>query len=247
MMSKAIFIEKPDNSKIHALFSEPDNKNAIPNDKRTLIIMCHNFPGNCDGTESILTYLETTALRKGLFSMRFDFSHCGNSDGEEKDFTLDSAITDLKTIVAWSKKQKFQHIGLFTEGLGSFISIMVGDQYIDFNVMVYPFINIDEAYSPLNIDESQQDLCNKFLETLPDYDIEESLENFKKPSLIFYGTKDTNCSSFHLKILRDTLGSRRIDITSIKNGSFGLLGTKSRKAVNVNLGVFLEKYAHCYS
>ncbi|MDH5721747.1 MAG: hypothetical protein OEY94_00280 [Alphaproteobacteria bacterium] len=246
-MSNALFIEKPDKSKIHALFSEPDQKNLIPKDKRTLIIMCHNFPGNCDGKEGILTHIEKTALRKGLFSLRFDFSYCGNSDGKEQDFTLDKAIADLKTMIAWSKKQGFQHVGLFSEGLGSFISVIVGDKYVDFNVMVYPFMNIDEAYSPLNIDENQQYICNKFIQACPHYDIERFLENFKKPCLIFYGTKDTNLSSPHINLIREALGSHRIDITNIKNGSFGLLEPTSRKAINVNLGVFLEKYAHCYS
>lgn len=241
-MSKAIFIDKPDKTSIHGLYSEPETQNNPPQDQKTLILMCHHFPGDCNGTQDILLHLEKTALKKGLFTLRFDFSHCGNSDGEEKDFALDEAISDLKTMIAWAKKQNFQNIGLFSEGLGSLVSLIVGDKYIDFLVMAYPFIDIDDAYSPVNIDEKQQKKCEKFLKELPDYNIEKYLENFKKPSLIFYGTKDTERSSVHLNILRESLGSKRIDMTSIKEGTFGLPETASRKAISMNLGVFLEKY-----
>tara|TARA_B100001093_G_C26666865_1_gene944422 strand:+ start:95 stop:835 length:741 start_codon:yes stop_codon:yes gene_type:complete len=243
-MSEAVFVEKPDQSHIHTLYSSPDYKNEEV-DKKTLIIMCHHFPGNCHGTENILKDAEKTCLSLGLHTLRFDFTHCSGNDNNANNFTLGTAIEDMKILLAWATKRGFKHIGFFAEGLGALPPILLGNKYIDFIVMAYPVILIEDAYNPETISTQERDMSANLIKKLPDINIDKALESFTKPSLIFYGTNDTRFSSSHLNILKNKLGSSRIDITSINGGTYGLPEISARKALDLNLKVFLKKYAYC--
>ena len=110
----------------------------------------------------------------------FDFTHCSGNDNNANNFTLGTAIEDMKILLAWATKRGFKHIGFFAEGLGALPPILLGNKYIDFIVMAYPVILIEDAYNPETISTQERDMSANLIKKLPDINIDKALEHAQK-------------------------------------------------------------------
>jgi len=91
-------------------------------DKKKIIIQCHGFPSDSHGNH--LEYAEAFA-KKGLTALRFDFSGCGESEGNNNDWGVASFSEDLKAVISYVKSIGFEDINVMAASYGGPVAIKV--------------------------------------------------------------------------------------------------------------------------
>lgn len=69
--------------------------------KPPVVILLHGFSGDRNAANFSLTRLSRLLAKNGVASVRFDFLHNGESDGDFSEFTLSGGIADANAIVEY--------------------------------------------------------------------------------------------------------------------------------------------------
>ena len=75
---------------IRGVLHSPDNGGT----DKPGVVLCHGFTGNKIGLHRILVKAARVFCRSGFHVLRFDFSGCGDSDGEHWDITIDGQVLE---------------------------------------------------------------------------------------------------------------------------------------------------------
>jgi putative redox protein len=94
--------------------------------KGTIIVVCHGFTGSKEGGGKAVEMAELLGTM-GYAVLLFDFSGCGESDGEFADVTLTRHIGDLKTSVEYCRKAGFTRVLTLGRSFGGTTAICLGD------------------------------------------------------------------------------------------------------------------------
>lgn len=101
--------------------------NTTNNNK--VVIMCHGIRSNKEECGSF-TYLSKRLKDKGYSSFRFDFNGHGESSGNDLDFSISSAIIDLKNTIKMLKEKGYSEFILLGASFGaSIVSIFPFQDY----------------------------------------------------------------------------------------------------------------------
>lgn len=100
--------------------------------KHPAVLMCHGFGGNKVGKYRIYVMLAERLAREGIASLRFDFRGSGDSEGDFREMTVESEISD--TIVGLQYLAEHpdvdeSRIGLLGNSFGAAISVMTASQH----------------------------------------------------------------------------------------------------------------------
>lgn len=251
-----IYIETTESQYIYATLSKAETYPSEVARKR-LAIMVHGFPSVECGRHRLFQDVEAYLNQIGIDSLRFDFSHCGKSDGHTRDFKLSTARHDFRTVMMWAHKKGYDDFGVVAEGLGATIALVNSASPVRFFVLAWPALNLrllmEEYYKVVEqkvlLEREGHILCEnqkigrKLLDEMIALKIEPHLGMISAPTLVLHGVLDERISIGHLDVARESLAAQRLDITAFQDGRHGLEDDRHRKASQTHIRHFLERYA----
>jgi hypothetical protein len=256
MVDEPVEIIGPDGHRIRGILKQPENPETHPKFP-VMMIMCHGFPHNTyTAHDNILERLSNICSRIGVASLRFDFRGCGISDGDIKNFTIESAMEDLFFVRGWASEKGFKRQMFTSEGFGAVPAIMSADKQIESLTLLWPVLSGFD-FSVRNFDADkfedkfhQEELLNikgtsigsQLLKELYELDLTPMLQNVVMPSLIFHGEQDEVAPHDFLDLARAWFRNRRIEITTFHDGIHGLPSSTHRKYMYFHYKEFIEKY-----
>lgn len=105
---------------LSAILCNSRNKRATTSDakeEKTVIVACHGFTGSKEGSGRAIAMAEKLA-GSGFSTLLFDFAGCGKSEGQWENISLSGQISDLSSIVAWSRSKDFDRVILNGRSFG---------------------------------------------------------------------------------------------------------------------------------
>lgn len=88
---------------LRGILHVPDKSNT----RMPAIVLCHGFMGNKTGLHRIFVKAARTFKSAGYVVLRFDFSGCGDSDGNHEDITIDGQIKEVQAAVKFLHSYPF--------------------------------------------------------------------------------------------------------------------------------------------
>ena len=172
----------------------------------TIIVVCHGFTGSKEGGGRAVTMAEELGAR-GYATLLFDFSGCGESEGEFADVTLTRHIGDLRTSVAYCRNMGFQRILTLGRSFGGTAALCLGRAGGEVSGVctwaapgdlreLFMRLRIqltDNAYDLLKLSEEEDTLLIKkeFLSDLDNYDVCDRVRLISpSPLLVVHGAED---------------------------------------------------------
>jgi len=256
-MSDTITIPVSDQYVLSGNYQRPTEQGLAERDNK-LILFIHDFPGNKAGHNDLYTDLSTMIGDLGFHSLSFDFLGCGESSGDQSNFTLAGSVKEsLDAIHKWAKGNGYNEFVYVSAGLGTSIAILNAGTDVTCQIMLWP--GLDPAYLAKNLFNSEyigeewkkvgyiiqgEDCIGiPFIKELERIDLAPSLENMTMPVLIMHGSADDRYPVDHLSIAREGMPSKRIEITTFHNAEHGIPDLTHRKSMFYHITQFLEKYA----
>lgn len=254
-MSQTIQILAGEDQYIQGLYSCPE-KETIEETKSLLVIMVHNFPGNKAAHGDVLGKISNTISNKSYHTLRFDFRGCGESDGREEDFSLESARADLKTVESWAKDQGYEKFIFIGEGLGAALSVMDAAEDALCYIFLWPVLDLPRmakyAFKAHEVpdawekkgyaDINDHRIGLNFINEMNNTDLLPALRAFKNPLMIMHGVKDDVSPAAQLELVRAHVQARRVEITTFHDGTHGLPQENHRRTMLYHIMQFIEKY-----
>jgi len=113
--------------KIFGVLHLPIHKSPCP-----VVFFFHGFAGNKCGSHRIYVNLATALSKIGIASLRIDFRGCGDSEGEIKEMTLESEISDALLACTFIESQPSldaSRLGFIGKSLGGAVAVMTANRY----------------------------------------------------------------------------------------------------------------------
>lgn len=205
---------------------------------RTIAIMVHGFPGDKSANSNLFGDLDVLFEKRGVSSLRFDLHGCGDSDGDEQDFTINDAKEDLKLIHQWCKKQGFRNFVYVGEGLGASICIYKIELNTKAMILFWPVLDLQDYGE--KITSYAGPVLQKELQTL---DLMPEIKDLYMSLLVIHGAQDQMVPVDRLNFMRKHLNSKNAEITIFQDGGHGLPLDSHRQAMLPQIDQFIEKYA----
>lgn len=184
-----------------------EGTDTLEND--TIAILMHGFMGNRGYAKGELLYDLSHALNdSGIPTVRFDFSGCGQSDGDVNEMTVPDQLTQGMEIVDFVRaKLKAKKIYLIGHSQGGVDASMIAGAYDDVLeklVLLAPAATLksdalagvcqgltyDPKKIPLYVTVHDQKITGRYFRTAQLLPIYETAKHFIKPTLIMHGLAD---------------------------------------------------------
>ena len=254
--SKTVQIKVGKKQTLYAVHSKPLETGLIDREHK-LVIFLHGFPGHRDSHDEIAANLESILIDQGFHSLRFDFIGCGDSSGDQPEFSLAKAKECLHAVKKWSQLNGYSEFVYISDGIGSTIAILNTDIDVTCQVMLWPGLDPQYLAKTLFKSDAIEDEWRKvgyvvqgdnrigipFVNELLKTKLAASLRDITMPVLIMHGSADSLYPLKHLDIARQRMTSKRIEITTFHNAENGLPELEHRKSMFYHITQFLEKYA----
>ena len=122
-MVKHVEIINKDNKTLRGYLDYPDGAKEI-------VVMYHGFTGNKSEHAYHFRNFSRILSKNGIASIRLDFSGNGESDGEFKEFTMDTMIAEAKQIFEYAKKlEGIEKVDLLGFSMGGGVSTILSSIY----------------------------------------------------------------------------------------------------------------------
>lgn len=227
--------------------------------QRTLVIMLHGYPDlNCQSHGDLFGRLETMLTNDGFDTLRFDFRGCGQSEGNPKDFSFQTARQDLQAVYEWAQAASYRSLVVIAEDFGGCIALMEPREEIKALVLLWPMLEPKNSWLAEFIaaqddpksEEHDSILIGKtkvgknFLKQLGQCDMSKYIAALSVPVLVQHGDKDTKVPIAQLEQLREfAKTAKRIEITSYESGAHGLGKANERKTMFHHVRQFIKRYS----
>lgn len=96
-----------------------------------IVLMCHGFAGVKSGKHRMFIGAAENLARAGIASFRFDFSGCGDSEGEFIDMTIGGEVQDTLEAMRYLETDPnldLSRLGLLGKSLGGLVGVMAAEQ-----------------------------------------------------------------------------------------------------------------------
>lgn len=203
-MQKAVEIERG-NLVLRGVVHIPEGISG----KVPLVCMFHGFKGNKEEKHFMFVKMSRLFEKKGIASLRFDFSGSGESDGEFVDMTILTELHESKTILDYAKGLDFvdiENIGVLGLSMGGAVaSILAGDCNEDVKALCLwaPAGNMQEIVDGFKTNQNIGVLTKRgffdldgfsigkeFVKALEKIDIFKRASNYEKNVLLIHGNCD---------------------------------------------------------
>ncbi len=256
-MLEKIQIPSRNSLQLSVLYNTPKEQQFyLHND--TLIIMIHGLGAHKSAHGDIFGDIESLLAESHYHTLRFDFSGCGQSDGEKGSLTLAQARDDLESIHFWAERKEYKDVVYIAEGLGAAIALSSSTlENVKAITLLWPLLDLapygkaiyKEAHSSHDIKEDGIinykgiQLNTKLLHELSKLDMTPALKSATMPLQVMYGLQDEDISPDNIDLLRGAIGSKRVEITSFHDGTKRLPKLSHRKTLFHYLDEFIVKNA----
>lgn len=236
IMTKQVAIKTPDGFVLDGLFETPDSKS------KQCVVFCHGL--SVDKEElGVFTKLAPKIVEGGYHTFRFDFRGCGKSTGQNTDFTVTGALTDLESVIEYLESQKYQFFIIlaasFSGGCVSFYSgknpknlkgLILWNSLIDYEEKIRPTTERNKkVYGQAALDQVKKygyversngfRLGKKLIEEIWLLKPYEELLKFVNPTLFIHGTADTFVPYIYSKKYAKLMKNSRL--VTIENAEHG--------------------------
>lgn len=162
------------------------------------VILCHGYASTKDSQISQVPF-SIKLVQKGLSVFRFDFTGCGQSQGQLDDLVPTQGLDDLKCAVKTLGKKDF---GLYGSSFGGQVSIWyASENTVRALALKAPVSNYAHTSS-----EDIGQRRKRFIENTKGLDLYEKAKNITCPVLIFHGDKDSVVPLSQSEKLAERLG-----------------------------------------
>ncbi len=86
-------------------------------DDNQVVIVCHGFTGTKEGGGRAVEMGDALAMR-GYSTLLFDFTGCGESEGDFQDISLTGQLDDLDSVAAWCRSKGYKRLILNGRSFG---------------------------------------------------------------------------------------------------------------------------------
>jgi len=218
-----------DGESLTGIFDDPKK----PTD--TCIIVCHGFASSKDF--KLIWHISDAIAQSGLCSFRFDFSGCGESEGEFRDSSYVKQKHDLHSAIDFVMKKGYKKIVLVGHSMGGAVSLMTAANdkrviaVVDLAAPSHPerdFVkkfNVaqhkDMEHYHFILGSKKYTLSKRFVEDISEAKIDKAVKSLKIPLLFVHGTEDSvvgHDQSQHL--FEISSGKKKIEIIQGANHLF---------------------------
>ncbi|MBI4092094.1 MAG: alpha/beta hydrolase [Candidatus Levybacteria bacterium] len=181
---------------------------VLPEEKRgkyPVVIMVHGFAYYKE-EDGIFVEIGERLAEIGIASYRFDFSGCGESEGDYSDTTLTKLRDDLETILEYVKLRPStdtNRIGILAQSFGTTTTIALAPQ-VNGIILMGSFMNgkkvladlFGEGYNPeersvrVDSDGSKTEMDPPFWKDFDNHDMKALLKRINCPLLLIHGSLD---------------------------------------------------------
>jgi len=179
-----------------------------------IVIVSHGLLSSKDSEKFVELGQRLGAL--DIASLRFDYSGCGESDGDLEATTISGRLTDLECALGWVRTRRPSgqpKIGLMGSSLGGYLSLLAAARHSDVFAVVSwaaPFTISDRRKKP-PVDEIPV-LLPEFFEDLKQYDLLSEISGLER-AMIVHGEHDELVPEIHARALFEALSEpRRLEI-----------------------------------
>jgi len=126
METRESFVIHNEGQKIFGILHKPHVEAPYP-----LVIICHGLAGHKVGRYRLYVNLATQLTQLGFGVIRFDFRGSGDSEGELKEMTLESQISDALAVLDFAEKHPSidaSRIGIIGRSFGGAVSILAASR-----------------------------------------------------------------------------------------------------------------------
>lgn len=227
-MEKPIVFKNDQGQQLMGMLHLPKTRNKVP-----LVMICHGFNGG--KTRARFVELGRTLAKNNIALFRFDFTGCGDSEGQFEKTDLFQEIKDLKSAYKFICRQKFidqKRIGILAESFGAIVATLFIQKHPEIKTLVFlaPGLNQKKLtklwYKPSELrkwkkqgyfDKDKGRVGLKWLKAIENKDFTHKAEKLKLPILIIQGNKDEAVPVNESKKLFKVLNSPK-KIVIIKGG-----------------------------
>jgi pimeloyl-ACP methyl ester carboxylesterase len=174
--------------------------------KLPVIILCHGF-GYFKEEDGLFTAMSERLSLMGYVVYYFDFSGCGESEGDYSKTTLTKLIGDLKSVYKTVTSYDYinlDRVSLISQSFGS--NVIIGAQYMDLEKMamcgsftdgytilssIFDEFNEEGLSSRESTSTRTRTMGAQFWKDLKNYNMEKLIAKFNFPILFIHGGKDT--------------------------------------------------------
>lgn len=111
---------KNNNKTLRGMIHKPESKNKVP-----LAVFCHGFTGHKHEKHNMFVKTARALEEAGIASLRFDFAGSGESDGDFRDMTFSSEVSDALSAVEYARSLDFvdaSHIYIIGLSMGGAVA-----------------------------------------------------------------------------------------------------------------------------
>ncbi|MGE5371256.1 MAG: alpha/beta hydrolase [Solirubrobacterales bacterium] len=103
----------------------------LPSDRHDFsVIACHGFRGAKENTGRLAVFARKVNAIGGAV-IGFDFTGCGQSEGDFESITLSRQVADLKAVIAWVRERHPTRIVLLGRSFGGTTALAAGSETAD--------------------------------------------------------------------------------------------------------------------
>ena len=188
---------------------------TVAADTSPIVIICHGYASNTKSKTRV--DLSQQLLQKNISSFGFDFTGCGESEGELYELTLTQGLDDLAAAYDYVKNLKNidnKNIGLLGSSFsGSVAVLFAAENDIKVLALKSPVSDYNQIKEVPLVARSKQE---QFFVDASKYDIYSAAGKVTVPTLIVHGTSDADVPVEQSnKLLAHLKGEKRFEI--IKN------------------------------
>ncbi|PIC70129.1 alpha/beta hydrolase [Sporosarcina sp. P16b] len=220
-MQKMIAIRSGENNLSGALHLPEYRKEAIP-----LLIFVHGFVGSKVGEHRLFVKATRYFTERGYGVFRFDFSGCGESDGDFADVTITNQLNELQDVINYLSsirgidKQRFTIVG---HSMGGAVASLTAasdtriKQLILWSPVGMPYEDITGILGPKAVHEIVRQgshdyhgfmISQTFLKDLKKHHPIESVRSFTGPTHIIHARADEQIPKEHATRYANSLNKR---------------------------------------
>jgi len=95
---------------------------------KRIVILSHGHTGTKIETGRLFVHAARALAGAGINALRFDFFGSGESSGDFCEMSPNTEIADLKRVIGWAKRRRYDSIGLLGLSFGGGVSICAANQ-----------------------------------------------------------------------------------------------------------------------
>jgi len=227
-------------------------------DKYPTVTLAHGF--GAEKTEKgMFDDVARGLTENGFLVYRFDFSGCGESEGDYSKTSLTKLIGDLRSIIDFVKRQPkvdANRLALVGMSFGTAVAVALNAPEIKTYVLLGSVANPYEVlknlfqeytFNPegeslrITSEGREVKMRPQFWKDFANYDLPKSIAEIHKPICIIHGEKDTAAPLEEAKVFYENANEPK-KLAIIKNSDHGFYKPNERKEMVKELIGWFEKY-----